>query len=57
MSRAIGDIFYPDNPNRRNRFNELLAQIRTYETEFQALEKKKYAPIPLEQDTFIPSMN
>ncbi|EON99517.1 hypothetical protein UCRPA7_4955 [Phaeoacremonium minimum UCRPA7] len=41
MSRAIGDIFYPDNPNRRNRFNELLAQIRTYETEFQALEKKK----------------
>ncbi|KAL6915005.1 hypothetical protein FSHL1_012678 [Fusarium sambucinum] len=41
MSRDIGDIFYPDNPNRRKRFNELLGQIRTYESEFKELEKKK----------------
>ncbi|KAB8069213.1 hypothetical protein BDV29DRAFT_161666 [Aspergillus leporis] len=41
MSQSMGDFFYPDNPNRRRRFNELLTQMRGYESEFKNLENKK----------------
>lgn len=40
----MGDIFYPDNPKRRARAEELYNQIKIYEQEFKTLKAERYHP-------------
>ena len=38
--QSIADTFYPDNPNRRTRADQLKNDIRTFQAEFDELKKQ-----------------
>jgi hypothetical protein len=39
---TIGDIFFPDNPNRRRRAEQLKQQIEAFGNEFQQVKEARY---------------
>jgi len=39
---TVGDLFFPDNPNRRCRAQELQQQILTFGEEFKELQATRY---------------
>ena len=39
---AIGDLLYPDNPDRRARAAELAGDIKSFGIEFDKLMKNRY---------------
>ncbi|CAG2001477.1 unnamed protein product [Fusarium graminearum] len=39
VGQSIGDVFYPDNPNRRDRVDQLQNDIKAMKNEFEGLKK------------------
>jgi hypothetical protein len=42
MGQGISDIFYPDNPNRRDRAEQLRNDIKTYCNSYEEIKKARY---------------
>lgn len=45
VGQSVGDLFYPDNPNRRKRVDQLQDDIKVMQNEFQSLKKTMYGAI------------
>jgi predicted lipoprotein len=41
MGQGISDIFYPDNPNRRNRAEQLSSDIKAYCNSYEEIKKAR----------------
>lgn len=42
VGRSIGDLFYPDNPKRRTRVDQLKNDIETMINEFNSIKRNMY---------------
>lgn len=42
VGQSIGDLFYPDNPNRRKRIEQLQDDIKVMQNDFESLKKTMY---------------
>lgn len=42
VGQSVGDLFYPDNPNRRKRVEQLQDDIKVMQNEFESLKKTLY---------------
>ena len=47
MGNGISNIFYPDNPNRRARAEQLKTDIDSFCQEFKEVERSRYVVSPL----------
>lgn len=58
---SIGDIFYPDNPNRRRRAEELRQDINDIVNQFQEQKQLRYirtVPLPVKYcEAYPPKLN
>lgn len=46
MGQGISDMFYPDNPNRRNRAEQLKENILAYLNAYDEIKKAVYVYVP-----------
>lgn len=40
VGRSVGDLFYPDNPRRRRRVDQLRTDIQTFQAQYEAARKQ-----------------
>jgi hypothetical protein len=53
MGQGISDMFYPDNPNRRNRAEQLREDILAYLNSYDEIKKARYLFRPYRPPIFL----